>query len=119
MAGVSDADLKGMTQDERVAALGMTTEQLTGRSLLIEFNADEEERYTYPWAPDVYYNKRIELDSDELSSTDVNDKIRALMEEGYGTIVVKNPRGKRLLKKMPAPPLVRRFVAAIWCAEVQ
>ncbi|SVC85169.1 uncharacterized protein METZ01_LOCUS338023, partial [marine metagenome] len=45
-----------MTQDERVNALGMTTEQLSGRSLLIEFSPDEEERFLYPWAPDVDFN---------------------------------------------------------------
>ncbi len=56
MAGVSDAGLKQLTQEERVKALGMTTEQLSGRSLFIEFDADEEERFTYPWAPDVDYN---------------------------------------------------------------
>lgn len=97
MAGISEAELSGMTQDERVAALGMTTEQLTGRSLLIEFNPDEEERYTYPWAPDVYYNKRMEVDTDDMSATEFNTKVRELMEQGYGTIIVKNPRGKHSL----------------------
>ena len=94
MAGVSDAELKKMSQEERVLALGMTTEQLTGKSLYIEFNPDESERFTYPWAPDVDFNKRTDLDTDELTSTEVNSKIRDLMAEGYGTIVLKNPRGK-------------------------
>ena len=97
MAGISEAELSGMTQDERVTALGMTTEQLTGRSLLVEFNPDEEERYTYPWAPDVYYNKRMEVDTDDMSATEFNTKVRELMEQGYGTIIVKNPRGKHSL----------------------
>lgn len=97
MAGVSDAELKAMTQEERVKALGMTTEQLTGRSQLIKFDPDADERYTYPWAPDVYYNKRFELDTDELTSKEANLRIRELMAEGYGTIVVKNPRGKHSL----------------------
>lgn len=97
MAGMSDVDLKGMTQDERVKALGMSTEQLTGRSTMIEFKADEEERFTYPWAPDVYYNKRIEIDTDSLSTNEVNSKVRTLMDEGYGTIVLQNPRGKHSL----------------------
>jgi len=94
MASLSDADLKQMSQEERVAALGMTTEQLTGRSLFIEFDEDAEERFTYPWAPDVDFNKRAEIDSDDMTSTEVNSKIRQLMSEGYGTIVIKNPRGK-------------------------
>ena len=94
MASLTDAELNGMTQDERVNALGMTTEQLSGRSLLIEFSPDEAERFLYPWAPDVDFNKRTEIDTDEMTSTEVNTKIRDLMAEGYGTIVIKNPRGK-------------------------
>ena len=34
MAGVTDAELKAMTQEERVTALGMRTEQLTGKFAL-------------------------------------------------------------------------------------
>jgi len=97
MAGVSDADLQAMSQEERVAALGMTTEQLTGRDTMIEFNPDEEERFTYPWAPEVFYNKRVDLDTTELTTTEVNNRIRQLMEEGYGHITVKDPRGKHSL----------------------
>lgn len=97
MASVSDADLKSMTQEERVTALGMRTDQLTGRAMRIEFNPDEEERFEYPWAPDVDFNQRTELDVDDMTSTEANAKIRALMREGYGTIVVKNPRGKHSL----------------------
>lgn len=94
MAGVTDAELKKLSQEERVRALGMTTEQLTGKSLYMEFDPDAEDRFTYPWAPEVDFNKRTEIDTDNLSTTEVNEKIRALMEEGYGTIVLQNPRGK-------------------------
>src|SRR6056297_257324 len=97
MASVSDAELKQMTQDERAKALGMTTEQLTGKSLYVEFDPDAEERFTYPWAPDVDVNKRTEIDTDAVTSTEVNSRIRELMREGYGTIVLKNPRGKHSL----------------------
>ncbi|MBL4749673.1 MAG: GXGXG motif-containing protein [Amylibacter sp.] len=97
MASLSDADLKKMTQEERVKALGMTTEELMGKSLYIEFDPDEDERFTYPWAPEVDFNKRIEIDTDELDTTEVNHAIRARMAEGYGTIVLKNPRGKHSL----------------------
>ncbi len=97
MAGVSDAALKEMTQEERVKALGMTTEQLTGKSLYIEFDPEAEERFTYPWAPDVDFNKRTELDCDGKTTTEVNENIRALMDEGYGTIVLQNPRGMHSL----------------------
>ena len=97
MASVSDADLKAMDQEERVTALGMRTEQLTGKSLYVEFDPDAAENFTYPWAPEVDYNKRTELDTDDLTSTEVNAKIRDLMNEGYGTIVLQNPRGKHTL----------------------
>ena len=97
MASVNDVELEKMTQEERAKALGMTTEQLTGRSLFIEFKSDEEERFLYPWAPDVDINKRSELDVGELNTKDVNNKLRELMADGYGTIVIKNPRGKHSL----------------------
>ena len=97
MASLDDVELKNMTQDERAKALGMTTEQLTGRSLFIEFNSDEEERFLYPWAPDVDINKRSELDVGNLTITEINSKIRELMDNGHGTIVIKNPRGKHSL----------------------
>ncbi len=94
MASVTDAELKAMTQEERVTALGMRTDQLTGRAMAIEFDPDEEERFEYPWAPEVDFNKRTEIDADDYDTTGVNEKIRSLMAEGYGTIVIKNPRGK-------------------------
>ena len=94
MASVSDARLREMAQEERAHALGMTTEQLTGRSMFIEFDPEAEERLTYPWAPEVDFNKRTEFDSSEMSSTEVNQEIRRLMAEGFGTIVIQNPRGK-------------------------
>jgi len=94
---MSDADLRQLSQEERVTALGMRTDQLSGRAMRIEFNPDEEERFEYPWAPDVDFNKRTELDVDDMTSTEANQKIRALMQEGYGTIVIKNPRGKHSL----------------------
>lgn len=97
MASVSDAELRKMSQDERAKALGMTTEQLTGRSLFIEFNPDEAENFTYPWAPDVDYNKRAEIDTGAMTTGEVNRKIRSLMAEGYGSIVIKDPRGKHSL----------------------
>ena len=97
MPGISDAELREMTQEERVSALGMTTEQLTGKSLYIEFDPDAQERFAYPWAPDVDFNKRTEIDAGDLTNTEVNARVRDLMAEGYGTIVLQNPRGKHSL----------------------
>ncbi|MEM7074758.1 MAG: GXGXG motif-containing protein [Pseudomonadota bacterium] len=97
MASLSDEELKSMTQEERVTALGMRTEQLSGQSLYVEFDPDAEDRFTYPWAPDVDFNKRTEIDTDQLSTKEVNARIRELMDDGYGTIVLKDPRGKHSL----------------------
>lgn len=93
MASVSDAELKTMSQEDRVKALGMTTDQLTGRSMYMEFDPDATERLAYPWAPEVDFNKRTEVDCDNLTATEINAKIRSLMDEGYGSIVLQNPRG--------------------------
>ena len=57
MASVTENELKSMTQEERVKALGMTSEQLTGRSMFMEFDPGETERFEYPWAPKVDFNK--------------------------------------------------------------
>ena len=89
MASVTENELKSMTQEERVKALGMTIEQLTGRSMFMEFDPGETEQYEYPWAPKVDFNKRTELDTVDMTSTEVNSKIKELMSEGYGTIVLK------------------------------
>ena len=97
MASITESELKSMTQEERVKALGMTSEQLTGRSMFMEFDPGETERFEYPWAPKVDFNKRTELDTDDMTSTEVNSQIRDLMSKGYGTIVLKNPRGKHSL----------------------
>jgi len=90
MAGLSQDD----SQDNRARDLGMTTEQLSGRTQQVFFEPEEGENFTYPWAPDVDFNKRTEIDADELTTAEVNAQIHALMGQGYGTIVIKNPRGK-------------------------
>jgi glutamate synthase domain-containing protein 3 len=75
----------------------MHTEQLSGRTQQRFFSASEEENFTYPEAFDVDFNKRAELDAGPLSSREVNLKIRELMSQGYGTIVLKNPGAKHSL----------------------
>ena len=99
MAGVNEMgwepDLDwGDKQEARAKELGMMSEQLSGRSMETFFEPAAEENLTYAFAKDVDFNKRTELDADNLTSTEVNTKIRALMDEGFGTIVVQNPRGK-------------------------
>jgi hypothetical protein len=66
MASVSDAALREMTQDERARALGMTTEQLTGRSMFIEFDPEAEEP-----APEDFLDEEDESDQAPEVSEDV------------------------------------------------
>ena len=86
--------MAGLTHEDRAREMGMTTEQLTGRTQQVFFEPEEGENFTYPWAPDVDFNKRAEIDADEMTTTEVNSQLRALMKDGYGSIVVRNPRGK-------------------------
>ncbi len=97
MASMSDAELRAMSQEDRAEALGMMSEQLTGRSMKEFFEPTEDENFLYPWAPVVDTAKSAEIDADGLTATDVNLKIRALMEDGVGTVKVLNPRGMHSL----------------------
>ncbi|NKC16771.1 MAG: GXGXG motif-containing protein [Gammaproteobacteria bacterium] len=83
--------------DERSYEMGMHTEQLSGRTQQIFFSSEEHENLVYPWAPEVDFNQRIEIDVAALQTTEVNAKLRELMDGGYGSIVIKNPRGKHSL----------------------
>jgi glutamate synthase domain-containing protein 3 len=74
--------------------MGMHTEKLGGRTQQRFFSASEEENFTYPGAFEVDFNKRAEFDADKLSTSEINLKIRDLMKQGYGTIVMKNPGAK-------------------------
>ncbi|MGH7186499.1 MAG: GXGXG motif-containing protein, partial [Pseudomonadota bacterium] len=42
-------------------------------------------------------NKRAEFDAREMDTRDINLKLRELMAQGYGTVVVKNPLAKHSL----------------------
>lgn len=89
--------MKNMTQEERATELGMMSEALTGRSMQEFFEPSEEENFVYPWAPVVDTAKSADLDTDNLSTREVNEKIRELMADGVGTIKLLNPRGKHSL----------------------
>src|SRR3546814_6739060 len=83
-----------MAQKSQSHEMGMHTEQLGGRTQQRFFEPAEAENFVYPDAVDVDFNKRTELDAGKLSSKDINLKIRELMAQGYGNIVVKNPGAK-------------------------
>lgn len=83
--------------DTSPSEMGMRTEQLTGRTQQVFFSVQESDNLTYPWAPDVDFDKRAEVDAENSSATQVNHKIRVLMEEGFGSITVLNPGAKHSL----------------------
>jgi glutamate synthase domain-containing protein 3 len=77
--------------------MGMHTEQLRGRTQQVFFVPEEEENFLYPHAYEVDFNKRAEFDAQDLDTKEINLKIRELMSEGHGTIVLKNPGAKHSL----------------------
>ncbi len=87
----------GVNQDNKSHEMGLHAEQLSGRTQQRFFSASEEKNYTYPWAYEVDPDKATEFDAADMQSTDVNLKIRELMNDGYGTITVKNPRAQHSL----------------------
>jgi glutamate synthase domain-containing protein 3 len=95
MAEVARGELSA--QELRSHEMGMHTEQLGGRSKLAFFDIDLNEPhhgFSLPNAFDVDFNKRAEIDAAELPANAVNLHIRQLMQDGYGTIVIKNPGAK-------------------------
>lgn len=88
-------DLK--SQVERSYELGLHTEQLLGRTQQRFFEADAAENFVYPDAPDVDFNRRAEFDAAEMTTSEINNKLRELMNSGHGTIVIKNPMARHSL----------------------
>jgi methylamine---glutamate N-methyltransferase subunit B len=84
-------------KDSKSQSMGMHKEVLTGRTQQVFFNPEEAENFFYYGAYDVDFNKRTEVDAIDLTCAQLNDKLHALMREGYGTVVVKNPQGKHSL----------------------
>ena len=74
--------------------MGLHDEVLTGRTQQVFFNPEETENFFYHDAHKVDFNKRTEIDANNLECIDINRKINELMAEGYGTIVIKNPGSK-------------------------
>jgi len=84
-----------MATIEKSFDAGLHTEQLSGRTQEIFFSAEEDENFVYPYnAFEVDYSKKTEFDAQSLESSAINLKIRELMKEGFGHIVVQNPSAK-------------------------
>ena len=78
----------------KATELGMHTEQLAGRTQQRFFRPEEESRFTYPDSFEVDFERRATIDAGDLASTAINLRIRELMSQGYGSIVLKNPGAK-------------------------
>ena len=95
MAEIARSELS--EQERRSYEMGLHTEQLKGRSLQVFFDVDLSDAhhgFALPNAFDVDFNKRAEIDAADLATNAVNLRIRELMEDGYGTIVIRNPGAK-------------------------
>jgi len=89
--------MAGLTAADQAEIMGLNAEPLSGRSMEHFFSATEEENFLYSQAFSVDFNKRAEFDAAALTTTQVNAKIRELMREGNGTVVVHNPMAKHSL----------------------
>ena len=87
-----------LSEQERLShEMGLHTEQLKGRSIEKLFDIDLDEvphGFSLPDAYDVDFNKRAEIDASNMTAATVNQAIRELMQDGYGTIVIRNPGAK-------------------------
>ncbi len=84
-------------KDHKSHDMGLHQEVLTGRTQQIFFNPEESENFYYNDAYNVDFNKRTSIDVEKMDCVAVNSKIKELMKEGYGTIVLKNPGAKHSL----------------------
>ena len=89
--------MEELSREQESHRMGMHTEQLAGRTQQIFFTPEEAENFASPDAFDVDFNKRSEFDVTEMTQQQINLKIRELMSQGYGTIVVRNPGAKHSL----------------------
>jgi glutamate synthase domain-containing protein 3 len=84
-------------QEQRAHEMGMHTERLGGRTRQAFFDIDLDEPahgFALPNACNVDFNKRAEIDASNMPANGVNLRIRELMQDGYGTIVIRNPGAK-------------------------
>ena len=84
-------------KDHKSHEMGLHDETLTGRTQQVFFNSEESANFFYDDAYEVDFNKRAEIDVEKLLCLKVNKKIKDLMKQGYGTIVLKNRGAKHSL----------------------
>ena len=86
-----------LSPKEKSHDMGMHSEQLAGRTQQMFFSPTEEENFTYPGSYAVDFEQRAEFDAQDMEISAINLKIRELMQQGNGHIVVKNPNAKHSL----------------------
>lgn len=77
--------------------MGMHTEALSGRTQQRFFSPEDSENFTYPWAPEVDFSRSADFDAKDMETRAINARIRELMEQGYGHIIVRNPGSRHSL----------------------
>src|SRR5262245_43115386 len=88
---------KQAAREEKSHQAGLHDERLAGRTQQIFFSAAEEENFLYPDACEVDFDKPGEFDAAAMESPDINLRIRDLMKQGHGHVVVHNPLAKHSL----------------------
>ena len=86
-----------MAELSRSHDMGLHAELLSGRGHKHFFAPEQAENFLYPDSVQVDFEKRAELDAADLTYGQVNGRIRALMKEGYGHVVVQNPNAQHSL----------------------
>ena len=87
-----------MAKLEKSFETGLHTEQLSGRTQQVFFSPEEGENYFYPYnAHEVDFSKKTEFDAKDMEIQEINLKIRDLMKDGHGHIVMHNPMAKHSL----------------------
>jgi len=87
-----------MAKLEKSVESGLHTEQLSGRTQEVFFSPEEGENYFYPYnGYKVDFKNKAEFDAKDMEIQEINLKIRELMKEGHGHIVMQNPMAKHSL----------------------
>lgn len=74
--------------------MGMHSEQLKGRTQQRFFSPQEGENFIQPFTYEVDFEKRAEIDAQDLDTLAINLKLRELMKTGHGSIRILNPGAK-------------------------
>ncbi len=90
------ADLT-QSHEERSHEMGLHTERLAGRTQQMFFSPGEGDNLVYQDSFPVDFNKRSEIDASNMDARQLNARIRELMADGYGSIVLRNPGAKHSL----------------------